>query len=360
MKFNFSLILIIINFSLLNSQYTETINSNRPGSSNGAFAVGKKVIQFEIGLKKHEKTYSNYNNLINDYSYSLRYGFLSNKLELFLNGSFIENKIHSDLSGYINTESIFANQKLGFKYLIYDPFKNKKWHSVNLYSWKKNRTIRFVDFIPAISAFFAVNYMPKNSLNDNFNYWLFEHSYYKYNQNTFTPMFGISTQNHFLGKWVLVNQFAIDKVGRSSKVFSHTGTLIHNFKNPRWSAFIEHQLNKLNPAILKNDIYIDNYFKFGGAFLLNKNFQFDSSIEFESNSSNNFNINFGFSTRIDRYVDDIKIDNDELKANKKERRKNRKSIKKDYKLAEKQDKINKRFDRKERKLIKKINRKNKK
>ena len=35
--------------------------------------------------------------------------------------------------------SALKKQTLGFKYLVYDPFKNKKWHSVNLLSWKQKQ-----------------------------------------------------------------------------------------------------------------------------------------------------------------------------------------------------------------------------
>ena len=61
-------------------------------------------------------------------------------------------------SNYINNystdikETIIGKQTLGFKYLFFDPFKNKKWHSQSVYSWNANRKIRLVDFIPAISA----------------------------------------------------------------------------------------------------------------------------------------------------------------------------------------------------------------
>ena len=36
--------------SPINSQYTDQINSNRPGASVGAFSVGKNVIQSELGF----------------------------------------------------------------------------------------------------------------------------------------------------------------------------------------------------------------------------------------------------------------------------------------------------------------------
>ena len=35
--------------NISHAQYTETINSNRPGQSQGAYAVGNKVIQLEVG-----------------------------------------------------------------------------------------------------------------------------------------------------------------------------------------------------------------------------------------------------------------------------------------------------------------------
>ena len=37
---------------VLSAQYTETINSNRPGTSHGAFSIGKDVLQFELGISQ--------------------------------------------------------------------------------------------------------------------------------------------------------------------------------------------------------------------------------------------------------------------------------------------------------------------
>ena len=54
--------LVYINFSLLNSQYTETINSNRPGLSQGAFSVGKDVLQFELGYRNSNLKNESFNN----------------------------------------------------------------------------------------------------------------------------------------------------------------------------------------------------------------------------------------------------------------------------------------------------------
>ena len=44
------------------SQYTEIINSNRPGSSHGAFAVGVNVLQFESAVSGQTLKHSTLNN----------------------------------------------------------------------------------------------------------------------------------------------------------------------------------------------------------------------------------------------------------------------------------------------------------
>ena len=38
-------------FFISHGQYTDQINSNRPGASIGAFSVGKNVVQFEGAVK---------------------------------------------------------------------------------------------------------------------------------------------------------------------------------------------------------------------------------------------------------------------------------------------------------------------
>jgi hypothetical protein len=129
-------------------------------------------------------------------------------------------------------------------------------------------------------------------------------------------------------------------------------TLTHNYKNPRWSSFLEFET-------FKNDIYSDNYYKFGTAYLFNNDLQIDSSFGFNSKKTpSNYYAGLGISTRFDWYEDELPVNRKEKKALKKERKKNTNKTKKDYKLIKKQDKINKRFDRKESRLIKKSNRKN--
>ena len=358
MKVYITFFLIVVNCFSINSQYTETINSNRPGLSHGAFSIGKNVLQFELGYKNSNYENRYYNNskiLENKISYTIRYGFLNNKLEAFLDGSYNENKVTDNIKNNSYNNSFLGKQTLGFKFLVFDPFKNKKWHSVNLLSWKKNRNIKLTDFIPAFSVYTGLNYITDkaNSFDDPFSIFK-KGTAFEINEKSVNPKVGLITQNHFLGKWVLVNNISLDRLGTSYSILNLITTLTHNYKNPRWSSFLEFET-------FKNDIYSDNYYKFGTAYLFNNDLQIDSSFGFNSKKTpSNFYVGLGISTRFDWYEDELPVNRKEKKGLKKERKKNTKKTKKDYKLIKKQDKINKRFDRKESRLIKKSNRKNQK
>ena len=210
------------------SQYTEVINSNRPGSSHGAFSVGVNVLQFESGFSGQSLKHSNLNNSqieALNFNYVLRYGFLNEKLEVFLDGNLITRNIldknyRNDYSTDFS-ETIIGKQTIGFKYLFFDPYKNKKWHGENVYSWNAVRKIKLTDFIPAISAiagssfnfddriqyddlFFKVKQpLHPDLLNDGITRRI---NFYQPEQ-TISPFVGIATQHHFKGKWVVVNNF---------------------------------------------------------------------------------------------------------------------------------------------------------
>ena len=61
-KLIFTLVLCC-QFTTTQAQYTDVINSNRPGASQSAFSVGTKVLQFELGpylVKEKRSLYPNY------------------------------------------------------------------------------------------------------------------------------------------------------------------------------------------------------------------------------------------------------------------------------------------------------------
>ena len=119
---------ILIAPSKLISQYTEVINSNRPGSSQGAFSVGKNVLQFELGGNFSDLSHKSLNFSYlkeTELAYAIRYGLLLEKLELIVRGSYNLNKSVNTLINSSSKElkSSFLNkQTLGLKYLVFDPY----------------------------------------------------------------------------------------------------------------------------------------------------------------------------------------------------------------------------------------------
>ncbi len=82
--------------TIVRAQYTDQINSNRPGASIGAFAVGKGIVQFEGGLEYRRFKHEAYNNSTVDGRIgflSIRWGFLFEQLELTYDGSYMMDRL---------------------------------------------------------------------------------------------------------------------------------------------------------------------------------------------------------------------------------------------------------------------------
>lgn len=100
---------------------------------------------------------------------------------------------------------------------------------------------------------------------------------------------------------------------------------------------------------IKSDVYGDNLFRFGGAYLLNRNLQFDTDLTLNTkNTPSIFTINAGISYRLDFHVDKEILTEDNIdeefmenemerlnKVSKKEQKKIDKQKKKELKKANK-------------------------
>ena len=331
------IIFLILAPLVLSAQYTETINSNRPGTSHGAFSVGKDVLQFELGISQLSLNHKYLNNSSvkgNSINYNVRYGLHFENLELFLKGGFVKREIKNfTINGRFFTsrdEKFFNEHKIGLKFLVFDPFKNKKWHGENLYSWKAQRRIKLTDLIPAISVFAGGDFVLVDHIQYDDHFYRTKQQQYLYpDQAAFSPFFGIATQNHFQGKWVLVNNVSIENlVGEYSNI-NYLFTLTHNLTNPKWSIFVEFQH-------FDNQIYSDNLVKFGIANLLSKNSQIDFNVGGSLKDTPTYSyFDLGFSQRIDWHKDISPIDKErfkqfrnDLKQKRKEEKVNKKSSKK--------------------------------
>jgi hypothetical protein len=275
------------------SQYTEVINSNRPGVSTSAFSLGTNVAQLELGpyIIKEKHTPLRYEVSGFGVDFAARYGFLLEELELNLEGIY-QNDTFTDNRSSIPSEtdrSNFKNLTLGAKYLIFDPLKNTEEEKPNLYSYFANKKFKWKSLIPAVAVYAGANYDTKNN------------PYTAPDVEGFSPKVAIITQNNFVGGWVFVINLIKDRIGSDFSEFQYILTLTHSF-NPQWVVFGEAQG-------IKSDFYADNLFRFGGAYLWSKDFQLDTALTLNTKDTPSvFSVNFGASYRLD-FHKDKEIDN---------------------------------------------------
>jgi hypothetical protein len=278
---------LTISFSAF-SQYTEVINSNRPGVSRSAFSVGTNVAQLEVGpyIVKEEHTPLQYEVSGFGVDFSARYGFWKEELEFNLEGTY-QNDTFTDNRSTISSEksrSNFKNLTLGAKYLIYDPLKNSEEDKPNLYSYWANKKFKWKSLIPAVAVYAGANFDTKNN------------PYTAPDVEGFSPKVAVISQNNFAGGWVFVINLIKDRIGSDFSEFQYILTLTHSF-NPKWVIFGETQG-------IKSDFYADNLFRFGGAYLWGKDFQLDTAVTLNTKDTPSvFSVNFGASYRLDFHKD---------------------------------------------------------
>lgn len=300
-----------------NSQYTDVINSNRPGVSVSAYAVGKNVVQAEMGLfyEQRDHTLLNTQSDIWGTDISLRYGLLFERLELNYEGTFQDQDITYSNFNLLAKRRDFSRNRLGLKYLVYDPFKNPEANKPNLYSWRANNKFQFKNLLPAVSLYGGANFV----FGDNPFY---------VGEPTLSYRGMIATQSRLTPRFVLITNTAYDRISTDDPELSYTISLSHAFRNPKWSVFVEHQG-------IQSDRYADLLIRGGIAHLLKENLQLDFNMgaSFKNTPSRIF-FGLGGSYRMDFHKDSLKpiedqeadqnggaIDKDAMKKNKKKKNK---------------------------------------
>ena len=275
------------------SQYTETINSNRPGNSQGAFAVGTGVLQLEVGAKygEDEHVLLETQTELWGIEYALRYGFLVQELEVNIQGSYLSTLTNFTV-GDVERKHLVRNfdaNAVGLKYLVYDPYKNAKEKKPNLYSWRANQRFDWTQLLPAVSLYAGANL----SLADN--PYLYE------GEGKISPRVAFITQNNWSGGWVFVTNLIADKIGQEFPSYIGIATLTHSFSS-EFAVFGEFQT-------IISDIYSDEIIRGGFAYLLHKNIQLDISglVNFKDTPSR-WQAAFGFSYRLDMHKEEQYLD----------------------------------------------------
>ncbi|MES2544752.1 MAG: transporter [Bacteroidota bacterium] len=276
------------------AQFTDVINSNRPGESQAAFSVGKKVLQAEFGaygnIEKHDlletKTYGLGSEL------TMRYGAFLEQLEFDLDIQYQKDIFSTE----VIKRSDIRQTTFGVKYLFYDPAKNYK-AKVNVYSWKKNRAFKWRTLRPAVGLYVGAN------LNLSKNQFSFP------TEPSFSPKVVLITQNQFQQHVLVINVIA-DKLMTDYPSYGYVVTLTRGF-NERWSGFVENQA-------YVSDFYSDGIVRLGAAFLIKQNIQIDASLgtNFKYTPSI-LNAGVGLSWRFDKNYQEVKISKDKKGKGKK-------------------------------------------
>jgi hypothetical protein len=270
---------------LLNAQYTDIINSNRPGFSESPYSVGSGVYQLETGFffnsSKIVRTFtipkSFGNNLV------FRTSFFKEKLEFNTNLTFQKDKVafkNVFTSHYFTTG--LSRFSIGAKYLVYQQEYTDKSKEVR--SWRKRHAFDRKRAIPTVAVYLGIN---TNFVNDI------------YKLDGMSTKVGVLLQNNLSNNFNVVTNIFYDNIGSDYSELSYilTGTYA---LNETWSTFFEHKGSYTK-------YQTNNDFGTGVAYLSSRHFQIDASTRLNFNGkTTDFYTAIGFSFRLDRHISTYK------------------------------------------------------
>lgn len=279
------IVFLFFGFSTVYGQYTEVINSNKPGFSESPYSVGTGVYQFESNLffrnTSVEPTFSRPQSF--GFDMLFRTSFFLEKLELNLQASYQKDKIAfkniftSDYS--VNGIGRFT---VGAKYLVYQQeYKDK---SKEIRSWKRKMAFDYKRLIPSVAVYAGLNTDMVNEI---------------YQTGGMSPKVGLLLQNNLSSDFNIITNVFYDKIGTDFSEISYIITGTYNF-NDYWSGFVENQ-----SMFLENQN--NTNLGAGLAYLYSKNLQINASgrLLIEGNAQG-FYGGFGVSYRIDTHKDSYK------------------------------------------------------
>jgi hypothetical protein len=264
------------------AQYTNVINSNRPGFSESPYSVGTGVYQLETSVF-FRKT-SIYPTFSRPESYGadflFRTSFFQEKLEFNLNFSYQNEQVSfQNIFNSSYNKIGFSKLIVGAKYLVYEQKYTDKskeirsWVARNRFDWKR--------LIPSVAAYAGVNTGIPEDI---------------YKANSFSPRAGILLQNDLTNNFNIITNIYYDRIGTELPEFSYIITATFSLKE-RWSIFIENQT-------MLDKIQTQSNIGSGFAFLYNRNIQINSSLRLLTDAkSSRFYSSIGASYRFDRHLD---------------------------------------------------------
>jgi hypothetical protein len=287
-KILFAILILFLGFESIFAQYTDVINSNKPGFSESPYSVGTGVYQFESSLFLRNLNTNNPFSVPNSMGidFMFRTSFFLERLELNAQMDFQRDELISTVnpSERINVTG-FGRFVIGAKYLIFQQEYEDKSKEVR--SWVRRNAFDKKRLIPSVAVYVGMN---TDFVSEN------------YKTGSISPKFGILLQNDLTNDFNLITNVFYDKVGTNFSEFSYIITATQNF-NERWSGFVENQ------TIFQQNF---NHTNIGGgiAYLFTKNMQFNVTARYLTEGrASGFYGSVGVSYRIDKHVDSyVEID----------------------------------------------------
>ena len=275
---------VILITNTAHSQFTEVINSNRPGFSESPYSVGSGVYQLETSFfyteSKMYPTFSVPKSLGTDFLF--RTSFLKDQLEFNINLSIQKDQVsfQNIFNSIYNTTGI-EKFTIAAKYLVYEPKYDDK--SKEIRSWVKRNSFDWKRFIPSVAPYVGMN---TDMLNDI------------YRRGGISPKVGVLLQQEISNDFNIITNVYYDYIGTENPELSYIITATYNFGD-RWSTFFENQ-TRFDRFQHQNSVGS------GIAYLFNRNLQINNSLRLLTNvNSYGFYGSFGISYRFNRHVDKV-------------------------------------------------------
>jgi len=292
------LIFFLICSQLGSAQYTEVINSRRPGFSDSPYAVGSKVYQIEAGLfyknignylffNQEQQAANAYSSKVLGTDIVFRTGQFFEKLEFDVDLAFVhENRDYTIPNGFSVKKLGLSKLTIGAKYLVYMPTYLDK--SKEIRSWKKKTSFDKKRLIPAVGVYAGLNTNVLSELHKN--------------PEGLSPRVGLFTQNNLTDKFIVLTNFIGDNLMTEQAEYSYIITATYSLNN-QISVFGENQ------GFFRKNVPNDYQFGLGGAYLISKNMQVDTSVRFikDERGDHTFLAGAGVSWRIDKHEDQFKL-----------------------------------------------------
>lgn len=272
---------LLVNHSL-QAQYTDIINSNKPGFSESPYSVGTGVYQFESNFFFKNTSIEPLFSRPQAYGVDLlfRTSFFLEKLELNAQLTYQKDKVafKNIFTSHYFTSGL-SKFTIGAKYLLYQPEYADK--SKEIRSWRKRYSFDKKRFIPSVALYLGVNTDIVGKA---------------YKTESVSPKIGILLQQNITSEFNIIYNVYYDKMGTDFSEFSYIITATQNF-NYNWSGFIEHQATYQSH---QNNLNLGA----GLAYLFHQDLQINTSARYiKEGKSEGFYGGLGISYRIDKHRD---------------------------------------------------------